>query len=217
LVLWSTRNLLEQRILQFPRTDLIWSSGPHEIYKSRIFYTFLLLIPFGPLVCTKFTRAENPTLSHYLSHLVFCSSQNLLEQRTLHFPSFDQIWSTGPHENYYSRECHTFLLFIPFGLLVAMKFKKSRDCFTSVLLNSFGPLVLTKLTRAVIATLSYSYNHIWSNGPHKNYYSREGHIFLPIIPFGPVVLTKFTRVENMPVSYHMAINHIWSYGPNKMN
>jgi hypothetical protein len=111
-----------------------------------------------------------------------------------HFPTVYPIWSTGRHEIY-----------------------KSRDCITSVLLNLFGPLVLTKLTRAVIATLSYSYNHIWSNGPHKNYYSREGHIFLPIIPFGPVVLTKFTRVENMPVSYHMAINHIWSYGPYKMN
>jgi hypothetical protein len=125
LVLWSSRNLQEQRIKHFPTIYPIWSSGPHEIYKSSDCSIFILLCSFGPLVLTKFTRAENATLSYYFSHLVFWSSRNLQEQRIKHFPTIYFIWSSGPHKIY-----------------------KSRDGSIFLLLSLFGPLVLTKYTRA---------------------------------------------------------------------
>jgi hypothetical protein len=151
LVLWSFQNLQEQHNCQ----------------------TFLILnIPFGPVVLTKYIRAGNARLSFYLSHLVQWSSRNLQEIKLLHFSYFKLIWSSGPHKFYKSRECHTFLLFIP-----------------------FGPLVLTKFIKAVIAIFFYCWAHlvlwssgnlqeqrmphfptifpIWSSGPHEIYKNRE--------------------------------------------
>jgi hypothetical protein len=140
-------------------------------------FSTIILSSFGPLVLRKLKRAENSTLFYNLSHLVLWSFRNDKEQRMLHISTIDPIWSSGPDEISKSRECNTFLLFIP-----------------------FGPLVLTKFTREAIASFFYHYIRlIWSSGPLEIEKSREHNSFLLFIPFGPLVFTKFTRAAIAPL------------------
>jgi hypothetical protein len=159
LVLWSPWNIQEQNILsllfgplvsmkytraKYPVTQ-IWSSGPHEIYKSKISYHSdlvlwspwniqeqnILSLSFGPLVPMKYTRAKYPV--------------------TL-------IWSSGPHEINKSKiSSHSDLvLWSPWNIHKQ-----------NILGLSFGPLVPMKYTRA-----KYTVTQIWSSCPHEIYKSK---------------------------------------------
>jgi hypothetical protein len=59
-LIWSSgpHEIYKSRERFFSTAELIWSSGPHEIYKNRECNTFLLFISFGLLVLTKFNKAE---------------------------------------------------------------------------------------------------------------------------------------------------------------
>jgi hypothetical protein len=132
--------------------------------------------------------------------LVLWSSQSLQEHKNSYFPIIYLIWSSGPQEIYKRRECHTFLLFIPFGPLVLKKFTKAEFPPFFFLCSSFGLVVLTKYTRAENVTLPY-YLFLLVHWSSRNLqeqslpYFSTAELIWSFIPFGPLVLTKFTRTE----------------------
>jgi hypothetical protein len=186
LVLWSSQSLQKLNISYFPIIYLIWSSGPHEIYKSRYCsfstaeliwsfgphkiyeirhcYTFLLFISFGPLVLTKFTRVE-------IALLFYCLSL--------------------------------------FGPLVPTKFTRAE---TALFFYCEAKLILWSSQNLREQRLPYfpSIYLIWCSGPHEIYKHRECSTFLLFISFGPLVLTKFTSTENAALSYYLSHLVLWS-------